>query len=325
MFHNPFFADEKPDYLHISTKIVPALLAAGVTQAQIDEMLVDNPRRFFARAGLRRGAAVEGVRTWSVGTDGGVVTADVPGAAALPERPHAGVDEPSAPARSGIRCASCRSPRGRCSKPRSPVPGESDLGEELLANVGVPESQVLAGVRLRRMPARAGRASSRPTGVRPWRCDSADDVRARRARSRGGADRGRVRARQCAPASGSRLVASWSRRFPRQPRLRGSRPARGPRHGLGSRARQRATHHEAPRRHPWRRSGSTPGTISTDGALRLAAELRAETGRDGRCCSARPAEPCSAPTTASLQPRSSSRRHAASARDPAVSLQPGPS
>ena len=51
MFHNPFFADEKPDYLHISTKIVPALLAAGVTQAQIDEMFVDNPRRFFARAG----------------------------------------------------------------------------------------------------------------------------------------------------------------------------------------------------------------------------------------------------------------------------------
>jgi len=51
MFRNPFFADERPDYLHISQKIVPALLAAGVTQAQIDEMLVDNPRRFFARAG----------------------------------------------------------------------------------------------------------------------------------------------------------------------------------------------------------------------------------------------------------------------------------
>ena len=47
MFHNPFFADEKPDYLHISRKIVPALLAVGVTGAQIDEMLVDNPRRFF--------------------------------------------------------------------------------------------------------------------------------------------------------------------------------------------------------------------------------------------------------------------------------------
>jgi predicted metal-dependent phosphotriesterase family hydrolase len=31
--------------------IVPQLLAAGVTQAQIDEMFVGNPRRFFARAG----------------------------------------------------------------------------------------------------------------------------------------------------------------------------------------------------------------------------------------------------------------------------------
>jgi phosphotriesterase-related protein len=51
MVRNPFFADEKPDYLHISENIVPELLAAGVTQAQIDEMFVDNPRRFFARAG----------------------------------------------------------------------------------------------------------------------------------------------------------------------------------------------------------------------------------------------------------------------------------
>ena len=50
MFGNPWFADEHPDYLHISTKIVPALLAAGVTQAQIDEMFVENPRRFFAPA-----------------------------------------------------------------------------------------------------------------------------------------------------------------------------------------------------------------------------------------------------------------------------------
>ena len=50
MVGNPPFADERPDYLHISKNIVPALLAAGVTQAQIDEMLVDNPRRFFAPA-----------------------------------------------------------------------------------------------------------------------------------------------------------------------------------------------------------------------------------------------------------------------------------
>ena len=49
MVGNPWFADEHPDYLHISNTIVPQLLTAGVTQAQIDEMFVDNPRRFFAR------------------------------------------------------------------------------------------------------------------------------------------------------------------------------------------------------------------------------------------------------------------------------------
>jgi phosphotriesterase-related protein len=49
MFHNPFFAAEKPDYLHISEHIVPALLAAGVTQAEVDEMLIANPRRFFSQ------------------------------------------------------------------------------------------------------------------------------------------------------------------------------------------------------------------------------------------------------------------------------------
>jgi phosphotriesterase-related protein len=48
MQHNPPFAHERPDYLHISTRILPALLEAGVTQEQIDEMLVANPQRFFA-------------------------------------------------------------------------------------------------------------------------------------------------------------------------------------------------------------------------------------------------------------------------------------
>jgi predicted metal-dependent phosphotriesterase family hydrolase len=33
--------------LHIPTTILPALLEAGVTQAQIDQMLLENPRRFF--------------------------------------------------------------------------------------------------------------------------------------------------------------------------------------------------------------------------------------------------------------------------------------
>ena len=49
MFGNPYFADEHADYLHISTKILPALLDAGVTQEQIDQMLVENPQRFFSR------------------------------------------------------------------------------------------------------------------------------------------------------------------------------------------------------------------------------------------------------------------------------------
>jgi phosphotriesterase-related protein len=47
MHRNPFFAEEKPDYLHISANILPALRAAGVTQEQIDTMLIANPQRFF--------------------------------------------------------------------------------------------------------------------------------------------------------------------------------------------------------------------------------------------------------------------------------------
>ena len=45
MFGNPHFADEKPDYLHISKNILPALLEAGVTQEQIDELTTVNARR----------------------------------------------------------------------------------------------------------------------------------------------------------------------------------------------------------------------------------------------------------------------------------------
>ena len=51
MVGNPNFADERPDYLHISTTILPALLEAGVTQAQIDQMMIENPRRIFATGG----------------------------------------------------------------------------------------------------------------------------------------------------------------------------------------------------------------------------------------------------------------------------------
>jgi phosphotriesterase-related protein len=49
MVGDPAFANEQPSYLHISTKVVPALRDAGVTAEQIDEMMVVNPRRFFQR------------------------------------------------------------------------------------------------------------------------------------------------------------------------------------------------------------------------------------------------------------------------------------
>ena len=49
MTGDPAFANEQPDYLHISTKVLPALREAGVTDAQIDELMIENPRRFFAR------------------------------------------------------------------------------------------------------------------------------------------------------------------------------------------------------------------------------------------------------------------------------------
>ena len=47
MTGDPAFADEKPSYLHISNEILPALRQEGVTDEQIDEMMVVNPRRFF--------------------------------------------------------------------------------------------------------------------------------------------------------------------------------------------------------------------------------------------------------------------------------------
>jgi phosphotriesterase-related protein len=49
------YAKAMPDhhYLHIHNDVIPALLAAGVTQAQIDKMFIDNPRRHFAAAAQR--------------------------------------------------------------------------------------------------------------------------------------------------------------------------------------------------------------------------------------------------------------------------------
>jgi phosphotriesterase-related protein len=45
------FADEQPDYLLISRSVLPALLERGVTQEQIDTMMIENPRRFFSAEG----------------------------------------------------------------------------------------------------------------------------------------------------------------------------------------------------------------------------------------------------------------------------------
>jgi phosphotriesterase-related protein len=52
MVDNPLFADERPDYLLITNHVLPELQRAGVTQEQIDQLMVENPRRFFA-AGAR--------------------------------------------------------------------------------------------------------------------------------------------------------------------------------------------------------------------------------------------------------------------------------
>jgi phosphotriesterase-related protein len=47
MVGNPFFAGEQADYLLISHTVVPELLAAGLSQAELDQMMVANPRAFF--------------------------------------------------------------------------------------------------------------------------------------------------------------------------------------------------------------------------------------------------------------------------------------
>lgn len=47
MAYNSPFANEHPDYLHISQNVLPKLLEAGVPQGQLDMMLVENPQRFF--------------------------------------------------------------------------------------------------------------------------------------------------------------------------------------------------------------------------------------------------------------------------------------
>jgi phosphotriesterase-related protein len=38
------------NYLHVQKDVVPALLERGVTQEQVDQMLIGNPRRYFEGA-----------------------------------------------------------------------------------------------------------------------------------------------------------------------------------------------------------------------------------------------------------------------------------
>jgi phosphotriesterase-related protein len=49
---DPALAAAMPDwhYLHLHDDVLPALRERGVTEAQIDQMLVDNPRRYFETA-----------------------------------------------------------------------------------------------------------------------------------------------------------------------------------------------------------------------------------------------------------------------------------
>ncbi len=50
MTGDPFFAGAEASYLLVSGTVVPALLAAGAGEQAVEELLVENPRRFFAPA-----------------------------------------------------------------------------------------------------------------------------------------------------------------------------------------------------------------------------------------------------------------------------------
>jgi len=65
MAHNPPFADERPDLLRIHNEFLPALRSAGVSDEQIDQMLLANPRVFFgatSRAGANAAGQAEALR-----------------------------------------------------------------------------------------------------------------------------------------------------------------------------------------------------------------------------------------------------------------------
>ena len=49
MIGDPMFADEHADYLHVSNVILPQLRERGVSDADIDRIMVDNPRRWISR------------------------------------------------------------------------------------------------------------------------------------------------------------------------------------------------------------------------------------------------------------------------------------
>lgn len=48
---DPRFAGEEPDYLLVWNTVLPALRAAGVSEAQIETLTVETPRRFLERSG----------------------------------------------------------------------------------------------------------------------------------------------------------------------------------------------------------------------------------------------------------------------------------
>ena len=48
MIGDPMFADEHADYLHVSNVILPQLRERGVSDADIDRIMVDNPRRWIS-------------------------------------------------------------------------------------------------------------------------------------------------------------------------------------------------------------------------------------------------------------------------------------
>ncbi|MDP9259690.1 MAG: hypothetical protein M3Q31_24495 [Actinomycetota bacterium] len=94
---------------------------------------------------------MEGFRTWSVGLDGGVVTASLPEPLRFPSGP---LPEWMGRCASAIRDALRELPIADGTLLEATLagapPGVADLGDALLYNVRIPEAQVHGGVRLRR-------------------------------------------------------------------------------------------------------------------------------------------------------------------------------